>query len=246
MSFYVTLPSDSSMNYFPENKISHYITHLPTPIELLGSWEVALTQIIYPHTWYNVNEHNNLFGYDIGNGKMVGRRIPPGYYNSTSEIVNAMKVEDQKPNIFFDFNDNTKKVRISVREKARVCLEDGLAQLLGFEPLEVVSFDSNLETTMESPFSADPCVHYQILMVYTDIIEPQIVGNVLAPLLRIVNVTGRDGEMVSAQYDRPHYLPVSRIINSLEIVIRTHTGALTPFERGRSYVKLHFRQKHLV
>ena len=76
--------------------------------------------------------------------------------------------------------------------------------------------------------------------------EPQIVGDVVAPLLRIVNVMGSDGEVISAQYDRPHYLPVNRkIIETLEIVIRTHTGDLTPFERGRSYVKLHFRQKYL-
>ena len=83
-------------------------------------------------------------------------------------------------------------------------------------------------------------------MVYSDIAEPQIVGDVLAPLLRIINVTGNDGEVICVKYDRPHYLPVSRkLIATLEIVIRTHIGELTPFERGRSYAKIHFRQKYL-
>lgn len=118
--------------------------------------------------------------------------------------------------------------------------------MLGFEPCEITSPEENVEATVESPYVADPCAHYRVLFVYSDIVTPQIVGDVVAPLLRIVNVIGQDGEVVNAQYDRPHYLPVSRkSIDTLEIVIRTHTSELTPFERGRSYVKLHFRQKYL-
>ncbi|GFV95191.1 uncharacterized protein TNCV_1293091 [Trichonephila clavipes] len=99
---------------------------------------------------------------------------------------------------------------------------------------------------IESPFVADPRANYRVLLLYSDIVEPQIIGDVLAPLLRIVNVTGHDGETVCMKYDRPHYLHVSRKqIDTLEIVIRSHTGELIPFERGRSYVKLHFRQKYL-
>ncbi|GBM86818.1 hypothetical protein AVEN_47494-1 [Araneus ventricosus] len=115
--------------------------------------------------------------------------------------------------------------------------------MLGFVPTEIVSNHPNVETVVESPLVADPCAHYRALFLYTDIVEPQIVGDVFAPLLRIVNVTGSDGEMVCVQYDRPHYIPLSRkIIDTIEIVVRTHR---TPFERGRSYVKLHLKQKYL-
>ena len=58
MSFYVTLPSDSSSKYFPENKVSHFYTRLPTPIELRGDWEVGLVEFKYPHTLYLVNKSN--------------------------------------------------------------------------------------------------------------------------------------------------------------------------------------------
>ncbi|GBN08555.1 hypothetical protein AVEN_264839-1 [Araneus ventricosus] len=114
--------------------------------------------------------------------------------------------------------------------------------MLGFDPTEIVSNYPNIETVVESPLVADPRAHYRVLFLYTDIVEPQIVGDVFAPLIRIVNVTGSDGEMVCVQYDRPHYIPLSRkIIDAIEIVIRTHRGELTPFERGSSYVKLHLR-----
>ncbi|GBM92355.1 hypothetical protein AVEN_9196-1 [Araneus ventricosus] len=118
--------------------------------------------------------------------------------------------------------------------------------MLGFDPTEIFSNHPNVETVVESPLVADPCAHYRVLFLYTEIIESQTVGDVFTPLLRIVNVTGSDGEMVYVRYDRPYYIPLSRkLIDTIEVVIRTHLGELTPFERGRSYVKLHLRQKYL-
>ncbi|XP_035204746.1 uncharacterized protein LOC118206051 [Stegodyphus dumicola] len=241
MSFYVTLPSDSSMNYFPENKISHFITRLPVPIELKGMWEVGLVELLYPHTWHNVNADNNLIGFVLEkDGEMLGRRLPPGCYETVPDILKAIYIKEHQNKIIFNYNPVTKRVKIKVKNNAKVILHDGLAQMLGFEPMEITSTDDSSETVVESPFAADPCAHYRVLMIYTDIVEPQIVGDVLAPLLRIVRVTGSDGEVVSALFDRPHYLPVNRkMIDTLEIDIRTHMGAFTPFERGRSYVKLH-------
>lgn len=248
MAFYVTLPSDSSMNYFPENKISNFITKLPSPITLTGSWEMALVEFMYPHTWYNVNAENNLIGFDLNDGKKLGRRIPPGYYETVPDILKAIKIKEHENKIYFNFNNATKRVSIAVQKGAKVFLKDGLAQLLGFEPMEIVStHESNISSKADSSYVADPCAHYRVLMIYTDIVESQVVGDVVAPLLRIVTVTGKDGEMVNVQYERPHYLPVIRkVIDTIEINIRNHQGKLTPFERGRSYVKLHFRQKHLA
>ncbi len=248
MSFHLTLPSDSSMNYFPENKISHFITRLPQEIQLHGGeYECALTEILYPHTWYNVNAQNNLIGFVFKeNGKNVGRRIPPGCYESVPDILKAIIIRDFENKIWFTYNSVTKRVRIKVKKNAKVILHEGLSQMLGFEPCVIECAEGEEEKIVDSPYVADPCAHYRVLMIYSDIVQPQIVGDVLAPLLRIVNVTGSDGEMICMQYDRPHYLPVFRKnIETLEIVIRTHTGELVPFERGRSYVKLHFRQKFL-
>lgn len=233
------------MNYFPENKISHYITRLPAPLELTGSWEVGIVEFMYPHTWYNVNAQNNLIGFDLNDGKKLGRRIPPGFYETVPDILKAIKIKEHDDKIYFSFNTATKRVNIKVKNNAKVILHNGLCQMLGFEPTEIHSYGD--EINIQSPYIADPCAHYRVLLIYTDIVEPQIVGDVVAPLLRIVTVTGKDGEMVDVQYERPHYLPLNRkMIDTIEIVIRTHTGDLTPFERGRSYVKLHFRQKHLI
>jgi len=42
-TFYMTLPSNSSMNYYPQNTVAQYTTKLNGQIELDSEWEVGLT-----------------------------------------------------------------------------------------------------------------------------------------------------------------------------------------------------------
>ncbi|GFX79722.1 uncharacterized protein TNCV_2746411 [Trichonephila clavipes] len=104
MSFYVTLPSDSSMHFFPENKISHFKTQLPSPVCLNGEWEVGLSEIIYPHSWLNVKETNNYFLYKVGDGNIsstVKRTIDVGCYETMLDIISAVQLALPKnPNRF--------------------------------------------------------------------------------------------------------------------------------------------------
>ena len=53
--FQITLFSDSSMRFFPNNKPNHFHVHLPTPLLMrdFGPWQVALVDIELPHTWNN-------------------------------------------------------------------------------------------------------------------------------------------------------------------------------------------------
>jgi len=51
--FYLTLPSDSSSKYYPENTTASFKTKLSDRIDLDGEYEVGMTQLIYPHSWYN-------------------------------------------------------------------------------------------------------------------------------------------------------------------------------------------------
>ncbi|GBN66249.1 hypothetical protein AVEN_218086-1 [Araneus ventricosus] len=59
--FFVSLPSNASMGYFPHNIPSLYRTKLSTPIEFHGDWEVGLAEICLPRTWFNIGEHNNQY-----------------------------------------------------------------------------------------------------------------------------------------------------------------------------------------
>ena len=63
-SFYIHLPSDSSLDVFPDNTISRFTTKLAKPVDLDGPYEVGLSEIIYPTDYYNVDnrEENYYFG----------------------------------------------------------------------------------------------------------------------------------------------------------------------------------------
>ena len=75
--FYLVLPSNSSMGIHPNNTLAQYITNLPRRISLRGDWECGLTEIHYPHDWYNVRnarlmvEHNNNNNNNCRNGSCL-------------------------------------------------------------------------------------------------------------------------------------------------------------------------------
>ena len=83
--------------------------------------------------------------------------------------------------------------------------------------------------------------------VYCDLVEPQIVGDIQAPLLKIVSVEGNDREIINAHYSRTFYVPVIRQhFQTIQIDIRLHSGDLVPFERGKVFVTLHFRLRQII
>jgi hypothetical protein len=49
--FFVTLPSESSAKYYPNNTVARFVTKLPETIRLQGQYEMALVEIIHPHNW---------------------------------------------------------------------------------------------------------------------------------------------------------------------------------------------------
>lgn len=142
--------------------------------------------------------------------------------------------------IEFSYHHVTKRVTLKTKEKCKVVLQEGLAELLEFEPGEYSG-------KRESPFIADPAASFPVIYAYCDLVEPQIVGDVQAPLLKIIKVEGRDGEMVNAHYVRPHCVPVSRLhFQTIEVILRLHSGELVPFERGRIMAVLQFRMRQIV
>ena len=52
----LTLPSNSSIGFFPDNKPGLYHTKLSSTLNLEGDWEAALMEIQYPHNWRNLEK----------------------------------------------------------------------------------------------------------------------------------------------------------------------------------------------
>ena len=85
---------------------------------------------------------------------------------------------------------------------------------------------------------------FNSLYVYCDTSEAISVGDIEAPLLRVIDAAGNYSDLIHRLSTTPQYVPVSKKeFNTLEIDIRDDTGRLVPFEFGKDVATLHFRGK---
>nr|CAD2202514.1 unnamed protein product [Meloidogyne enterolobii] len=83
----------------------------------------------------------------------------------------------------------------------------------------------------------------QFLVYAPKLVENSIIGNVTAPLLRVVNVSGAPGESVSEVYmTEHHHRLLGKRHPDITIEIRTLTGKLVKFHWGTCILTLHFQR----
>ena len=244
--FYLTLPSNSSASYYEDNTVTNYKTKLCKPINLQGEWEVGLAEIQYPHTWYNMKAGDGVMHIKTSSrGPVYRTELKPGLYSSPRKLVRALNgLNDMLPdsrNVLFYYDDITRKVAIDIAEGASVTLSEGLMQLLGMarQDYEEGSHDGERVVDVHQGFYS--------LYVYCNLAKPCPVGDTEVPLLRIVPVEGKDGEMVTKTYQTIQYVPMClQSFETVEVDIRKDTGAKVPFERGKLVVTLHLRRRRTL
>ena len=81
------------------------------------------------------------------------------------------------------------------------------------------------------------------IYVYCDIVEPQVVGDTNAQLLKTIPVEGKFGDVIAKTFTNIQYVHIqTRSFENIEILLRDDTGDPVPFERGKVVNTLHFRQ----
>ncbi len=82
------------------------------------------------------------------------------------------------------------------------------------------------------------------IYVYCDIVEPQVVGDTNAQLLKTIPVEGKFGDVIAKTFTNIQYVPIqTRSFENIEILLRNDTGDPVPFELGKVVITLHFRQR---
>jgi hypothetical protein len=135
-------------------------------------------------------------------------------------------------------NKITGHLEVKIANSNAISFEEGLAEVFGFDTIAVGLAKGSKPANL---YIQVP----QQLFVYSDILEPQIVGDTIAPLLRIVGIEDVSlyGKIIVKTYDNPHYVPIlKRRFETVEIEIRDSEGKPAPFEYGPVVLKLHFRQ----
>ncbi len=133
------------------------------------------------------------------------------------------------------------KLKFNTSTIKGVVLGSNLQYVLGFGSEVSYAFTKPVSIAAYPP---DVSCALNTLFVYTDLVEYQVVGNILAPLLRTVPITGVYGETVGCVFLSPHYLRLrKKTIDSVEINIKDSAGNNIGFQFGNTIVKLHLRQQ---
>jgi hypothetical protein len=242
--FYLTLPSNSSLDVFPDNKTTEYHVKLPQHIELDGNWEVGLYSIFYPNTWYtlrNINADTHFYYFE-GTGWPSVATMKYGHYETMQDFVKNMNasLESEIGNsttIYLTYSTLTGKVTVYLKPKCKILLFGKMSLILGFGGKEV-----KIDKTGESPYVTDLAT-FTSIYTYCNIIQPQIVGDTSAQLLRSIPVEGKYGEIVTKTFTNIQYVPVqTKSFGDVKVLLRNDTGDPVPFERGKVIATLHFRQ----
>lgn len=245
---YLTLPSNSSMKFFPNNKVSDFTTKLPVDFDLDGSWEIGLAEYVYPHVWNNILSSDERWMRFRNQEINVKVDLPLGFYPTPQSIVVTLLSLINKaasPNkVFFGFyfNQHTRKVEISLSENQSLYIGYELRQMLGFTS----NGEFSSPGSYESERAADINRGFHSIYVYCDIVDHRIVGDTSVPLLTIIPVQGEDGDFIHKRFKKIHYHTISKkSFSDIHISLRDDQGNLIPFQRGKVIVVLHVRKKKL-
>ena len=124
------------------------------------------------------------------------------------------------------------------RTYVRTC-GDMNTTILGFRDNPLIGPNDGTDIVREADSVVDMSRGFESLYVYTNVVEPRVVGDSLVPLLRIVPLSGMQGDTVSKTFQKTQYVPVlCKEFGTIEI----DTSRSVPFERGKVVVTLHFRR----
>ena len=254
MSAVISLPSNSSMHLYPENKISHYRVEFPKVLEFKdGEYEVGLASFAYPRTWFNFSPAGVYeITYVLEDGEPQISALLPGHYEDITSVLRELRntrgrfhnlidflYTDVMEKSIFRFDSQLEGSRLSIK------LSPDLGRKLGW-PHQDVELVGSGGSTIFSP-GVVRIDELDVIYVNCDLArDDHVVGHVMQPLLQTISVKGSHGDMITYEPQNISWLPLRKSnFASTEVMICDGQGRLVPFERGTSIVQVHIRRRSI-
>lgn len=237
--FYVTLISDDSKEMFPDNKIHNFKNNFNEPIRLEGEFEVALVECTYVYSSIIIKKGAYL-------ALEEADKTDP---NTNEHVIYASKNLKTWKDIMEDVNSQAKHYRINPimymskqmaqfqnldRYKGGFHMSDAAKEALGYSK----------ENREYSAIRKNEIMGKSQIFIYCDIVDHQIVGGDLYPILRRIPYTGKEDEIITQTFKHLHYVDVKHDhIEKIWIYMKTENGQPPPFHIGPFTLTLHFRRK---
>jgi len=260
--FYLVLPSNSSMDHFPDNTMSQYVTKLPSEIRLTGNWKVGLSSCLFPNdftlpkeTFYLTRIHFNTPLTDP-NVPLLQQKYtteekffenPKEIVTHLNEICNASPLQPDQEKLKFSIN-RENYVTIFIPPQCELDLSPRMQRILGFTKWNIARGTNISEKATLQVRGTSPATTFQLytIYVYTDLVQPNVVGDSVVPLLEIIPVDANASrqKMNSVRLDKPRYVPLlQKSIKHPKIELMSDDGGPIPFSTfGRVVVTLHFKR----
>ena len=237
-SFTIEQVSNASFNCYPNNSLTSFTNFLPEQIHLKGEWEVAISEISYPSLYQNVTEIKFTF-IDGRESPEEKRKIQPmhiefGLYPSNVDIVVALNDKTPKRigaqkykynGIYVSVDKITHKIAIHLPEIQSVFIiqKTDVSHIFGCE------FEQNQTGVIMKgkrphyPQYFCDIIRIHCLMIYSDIIESNIVGDTKIPLLRCISFISKlkNGDI---NYQSITNLQLKNSFHSIKTELRDTTG----------------------
>lgn len=256
---FIVLPSNVKPTGNTINLVSEFRTPLPNALELdKSSWFVALTEISYPHSWKRIFTGNQC-DYKVAIADLQNETSEIKYPCSEkikkkdfSTIMSLLEsLNKYKPKGFqgsFSKDDN-EHIVISLKEGEAIQMKKSLSDVLGFYQEKYFHtagiMDKNDFYHITSEMKPDFDLNTHNIFVYSNLVNPYLVGDTEVPLLRNVPVKKHNyNEYVSKSFEIPYYLPISaNFFQYIDIKITDDLGENIKFEWGKVIVHLHLKKK---
>ena len=190
-SFTIEWVFSASGELFPDNTLSSCTNFLPEQVNLEGQWELATSERSYPSMYQNIpGRHFKIFDEKLS--KSTSTYNPePGLYTSITDIVGAMNTLIQERN---NHNETCITFKVSRRTQKVVIMLANDSSGLAFCSTELSHIFGNnagnhFGIMMKGKGPHEPEFAYDIvrihsLMIYSNVVEYNIVGDTKTPLLR--------------------------------------------------------------
>jgi len=238
--FYLTLPSNALMQLHPNNTAAQYTIKLPRPIDFDGGdWEVPHTELSVPSIFDNIVSGTCYIKltdpkHSINDTTVINYIVEPGHYNEDS-LLSYLNHQVANGGIFL-LNSGNFKAYLSSTLRNKL----GFVNMLndGFEGGRHIAknkCDINGETV-------------QTLFIYCDILEHVVVGDVMVPLLRMVDMKRKQAH--GKMHETPHalvYVPIQKKqFDTIEINVMTDMGDPVHFVDRKTVTVLEFKRLGLL
>jgi len=234
---YVTLPSDSSANFIPNNTIASFRTKLATSIELEpDKWEVGLVEISYPRGYKKSLLYNTL--------RFVSTpvKFPVKHYESLNDLIahltrnfKSLNRKEQFITSFSELLNNFLPPHESTTGLLNMCHGQNSLHIsenvVSHFPVKVYKSVEDLVETIMTPancrssrvtLAAKDNFDFTLpepVYVYMDIIRPNLVGDSYVRLLTSLHFPSATG---FHRFNYPMYSPVEQsFIESIAIRLVT-------------------------